>query len=158
MLSKFGISDLKKAADWVNVRDPSVVKAACTGKPSSEVNYYMLNIYYKKFGSVDNARFAIVSAQMDTGTRKVQTDSVTNTNYFTLPLTIDWIELPATKEVYTPPVPNLSERFYLPDVRANNLERPLSVLRCKGERSPSRDLVGRADFGRLPRVLKVLKV
>jgi hypothetical protein len=44
MLSKFGISDMKKAADWVKVRDPDVVKTACIGKPTSEVTYYMLNI------------------------------------------------------------------------------------------------------------------
>ena len=122
---------MKKSADWIPTRDPEVLKVACTGKPTSVVNYYMLNVYYQKFGQVDNAKYAIVSAQLDVGTRNVQTDAA-GVAYFTLPVTIDWIEVPASQYVYTPPVPNLSDKFYLPDVMEFNVECPLPFLRgCK---------------------------
>lgn len=122
MLAKFGIADPKKLSDWVLVRDPENKKSPCTGNSTSEIPYYMVKIYHKKFGLVDNAKRHIVYAQLISGTRKVQTDA-SGTNYFTLPLIVDWIEIDAQEEIYNPDLPNVSDKFLLPDVvyRSNRM-------------------------------------
>lgn len=127
MIAKYGIADPKKSADWISVRDPDVKKFVCTGTPTTQLNYFMLKIYYQKFGHVENPKFVIVSAQLVSGTRNVQKDLAGN-SYFTVPLMVDWIEVPVNSNLYVPPIPNLSERFYLPNVRIAHLECSLPIL------------------------------
>ena len=129
MLSKYGIADMKKRADWVPARDPDIKKALCTGTPATQIYYFILKIYFQKFGRADNSKYSIVSAQLVSATRNVQKDSSGN-SFFMIPFMVDWVEVDANVNVYTPPIPNLSDKFYLPDVSFPLSECSLPFLRC----------------------------